>query len=258
MLHRVSYSRILLERKMKTILVKVAGQNVWLRKGTNEPSSDEQAVNEVLVKKVYLRPRWGFDILPGEKWLDIGANIGAFAILCRTKGATAVCFEPEPGCYRLLQKNAQGFRCYQYAVTASREAQLTFVKSKNPQNNYRGTVLPVHGYIEQPPVNNLYAGDLGEYTGRVNGNSFDGIKMDIEGSEGALIDNWLLPRCNKLVMEYHTSRDADVENLRRRIGILQDHFKVVKIPSLFMRVLEGDSKGFPPRFDQLIFCKGAK
>lgn len=248
---------------MRQTLMIIGGQHIWLRKGTNEPSSDEQAAQEVLVKQAYTRKGHGptgfkFDVELGEKWLDLGANIGAFAVYVRSRGAEAVCFEPEPGCYRLLQKNAQGFRCFQYAVTASRVAQLTFMKSRNPQNNYRGTVLPVNGYIEQPPVNNLYAGDLGEYTGRVNGNSFDGIKMDIEGSEGALIDNWLLPRCNKLVMEYHTSRDASIENLRRRVGILQDHFKVVKIPSLFMRVLEGDSKGFPPRFDQLIFCKGAK
>lgn len=243
---------------MKQVLMVVGGEKIWLRRGTNEPSSDEQAAQEVLVKKAYTRPRLGFDVLPGERWLDLGSNIGAFAVYCRSRGATAVCFEPEPGCFKLLQKNAAGFRCYQLAVTSSHEKQLAFCKSRNPENNYRGTVLPVQSYVDVEPVMNLYAGELELYTGSVNGNSFDGIKCDIEGAEGEILDNRLLPRTKKFVMEYHTSRDADVQNLKRRIGRLQDRFHTVKIPSLFMRVIEGDLKGFPPRFDQLIFAWGPK
>lgn len=248
---------------MKQVLMVVGGEKIWLRRGTNEPSSDEQAAEEVLVKKAYTRKGHGptgfkFDVLPGERWLDLGANIGAFAVYCRARGATAVCFEPEPGCFKLLQKNAAGFRCYQLAVTASHEKQLAFCKSKNPENNYRGTVLPVENYIGVEPVNNLYAGELEGYTGSVNGNSFDGIKMDIEGAEGEILDNWLLPRTKKLVMEYHTSRDTSLVNLARRLGHLLDRFHTVKIPQLFLRAIEGDLKGFPPRFDQLIFAMEPK
>jgi hypothetical protein len=82
---------------------------------------------------------------------------------------------------------------------------------------------------------------------------FDGVKMDIEGSEFGLIDNWFLPRCQKLVLEYHTSRDASFENLQRRLEVLESHFKNVKRPACFET-----GKGFPPRFDQKIFCWGER
>ncbi len=87
--------------------------------------------------------------------------------------------------------------------------------------------------------------------------------MDIEGSEGALIDEWLLPRCNKLCMEYHTSRDSSVEKLRRRLEILKRRFETVAYPPEYDRIIsrgrndsyESDHLTF---FDRMIFCKGAK
>lgn len=58
-------------------------------------STDYDAIQEVNVKKAYRKLREGFDVYPGERWLDLGANVGAFAIYCRLKLATAVCYEPD-------------------------------------------------------------------------------------------------------------------------------------------------------------------
>lgn len=222
---------------------------VYYRKGDGEESSDEQALAEVLEKRAYRRIRSGFDVLPGERWLDLGANIGAFALYCRMQGATAVCYEPDPYCFEILRKNAPGFTCVNAAVTAFHDATLTFRTSNNPDNRYRGTVMRgnVHvpgRYVECPPVKNIHAGKLMK-------EHFDGVKCDIEGSEGPLIDSWLFPRCKKLVMEYHHSRNSDVRSLKRRLQILKKRFAVVKYPSVYERVIEGADW---PRYDQLIFC----
>lgn len=244
---------------MRTRTRTFEGLKVHYRPGIkNDPSSDEQALEEVLVRRAYRRTRSGFDVEQGERWLDLGANIGAFALYCRLRGAQAVCYEPEPGCFGLLQKNAKGFKLINAAVTAHSAEFISFSKSSNPQNNYRNTECVVRGYVPIPPVRNVYGGVL-------TGQKFDGVKMDIEGSEGPLIDDWLLPHCSKLVMEYHTSRDPEGAHLVNRLAILKQHFEHIHYPTMFKkleRYYEEPGadlpKGFPPRYDQLIFCWGPK
>ena len=84
--------------------------------------------------------------------------------------------------------------------------------------------------------------------------------MDIEGSEGELIDQWLLPKTEKLCMEYHSSRDKSIENLKRRLGILKDKFKIVDYPPEFDRIIsQGGNTSYEGSqltyFDRMIFCK---
>lgn len=101
------------------------------------------------------------------------------------------------------------------------------------------------------------------YAGCLTYQQFDGVKMDIEGSEGELIDQWLLPKCNKLVMEYHSSRDKSIENLRRRLEVLRGRFEVVSYPPEYDRIIaaggntsyEGNQLTY---FDRMVFCMGAK
>lgn len=240
---------------MKLVQKSYGGVSLWVREGTTEPSSDEQGAEEVLAQHAYVRPRLGFNVLPGELWLDLGANIGAFAAFCRSKGATAECYEPEQGCYEVLKKNAGDFTCWPFAVTASTESTLQFRKSKNPENNYRGTVLSVDSYQEHGTVANLYAGLLLEDALAAKSvKKFTGIKCDTEGSEFGLIDNWLFPPCQKLVFEYHHSRDKSVENLARRLGVLKERFNVVKYPAVFDALISQAQRFDWPRYDQIIFC----
>ena len=50
-------------------------------------SSDELAIAEVHDKRAYRSPTRGFDVEPGEVWLDVGAHIGAFAFYAVLRGA---------------------------------------------------------------------------------------------------------------------------------------------------------------------------
>jgi FkbM family methyltransferase len=237
---------------MKLTTREYEGLTIHFRKGEHEPSSDEQALAEVLEKKAYRRVRSGFDVKPGERWLDLGANIGAFALYCRLRGATAVCYEPDPECFEILKLNAPDFELHNAAFTAFEGATVQFRTSNNPDNRYRGTVMAggvkvPERYIELPPVKNVFAGTVANEV-------FDGIKMDVEGSEGPLLDLSLLPRCSKLVMEYHTSRDASVAHLKKRLRLLRKSFDQLKYPVAYDRAIEQKLKEYRPRFDQLIFA----
>lgn len=222
---------------------------MFYRAGTaTEKSSDENAIEEVITKKAYTRVRSHFNVQPGERWLDLGANIGAFAVYCRMHGATAVCYEPDLENFKILSLNAPAFELHQAAVSAIKGKFLNFKKSPNPLNNYRGTICEAPArYVAAGTVRNMHGLFLRKQ-------QFDGVKMDIEGSEMGLLDNWLLPKCKKLVLEYHTSRDADVRKLEMRLEVLKDHFEHVKYPKLFDDAIAARPCEWPPRFDQLIFA----
>jgi len=216
----------------------------WYRPGT----SDENALIEVLEKRCYRRASANFDVEAGEHWLDLGANIGAFALYCKAKGATAECYEPMLDCFSILKKIVRTFRCYPCAVSHLAAAELDFWTAKQKTDHYRGTLLPRRAANAPIKIKNFWAGNLMH--------KVDGIKMDIEGSEFGLIDDWLLPRANKLVFEYHLSRDNSLANLARRIRILRRHYKhVVACPELMRLVKKGIGTG-RTYYDRCVYCWG--
>lgn len=71
-------------------------------------TQDMMCVEEVFVQNEYRLPD---QFLPGDTIIDIGANIGAFALACLTRLCDRViCFEPEEANRRLLAKNTESFR----------------------------------------------------------------------------------------------------------------------------------------------------
>ena len=223
----------------------------YFRAGT----SDAFVLDEVIENRIYRRKKIDFDVNPKERWLDLGANIGAFALYCRLRGASTVCFEPDPDCFEILKLNAPSSELRPFAVTASYDESLPFWKGKLSNNFSKATSIKSGNLPKHPSgsLRNLHASVLQD---RV----FDGIKMDIEGSEGELIDQWLLPKCNKLVMEYHSSRDKSIPNLKRRLEILKERFGVVSYPPEYDRIIsEGGNSSYEGSqltyFDRMIFCK---
>jgi len=220
----------------------------WYRPGT----TDENALIEVLDKRAYRRASAKFDVEAGEHWLDLGANIGAFALYCKSKGAKVISIEPMQDCFDILIKNTEPKRCLQTAVTNIDAPFIQFWTAKNSTDHYRGTILPRRAANAPIMVKNIY----GEYL--FPGEKFDGIKMDIEGAEFGLIDDWLLPKSNKLVFEYHLSRDNSLQNLAKRFRILRKHYKnVVACPELMRLVKKGTGTG-RTYFDRCVYCWGLK
>lgn len=209
--------------------------------------SDMDSINEVLVGGCYSCP--GFSVDQGENWLDLGANIGAFGLYCISRGATAVCYEPDIENCVILRKNVPELFCVNLAVTAYREPRLKFYGSKKPDNHWRNTIIPTEDYQEVGEFGNLYAGEIKQ--------QFAGVKMDVEGSEHQIIDEWLVPKCRKLCLEYHTSRDSNLDNLVRRLEILKSKFKQVIYPQEYDLAIANREQLnciYRPKFDSLIFC----
>lgn len=238
---------------MVTTTIRYHGHNVVYRPNT----SDLYVLEEVLTNGIYRRKKIGFDVASGERWLDLGANIGAFAIYCKVRGATAICYEPDPDCFALLRQNTP-FECHQLAVTDQHQSKIPFWKGKLPSNFSKATAVVSPNLPQHPSghLPNVHATCLVDQ-------EFDGVKMDIEGSEGPLIDQWLLPKCKKMVMEYHSSRDKSLENLARRLRILKEKFEVVSYPPEYDRIIAaGGNDSYAGHqltyFDRMVFCVGAK
>lgn len=227
----------------------IQGVPVFLRKGTTaESSSDEESIAEVVTNRCYAMPP-DFDVEQGEQWLDLGANIGAFAVYCGLRGATVDCYEPDATNFRIMARNLpSNSRAVNAALSNRREPTLRMFGSPNPLNHWRCTLssdVPTR-YIPLGEVANVHASILTDQ-------KYDGVKMDIEGSEGGLIDEWLLPACRKLVFEYHTSRDCSVANLGRRLSILKNKFVHVRYPDAVDVALD-TLQFYRPDQDFLVFC----
>ena len=216
-------------------------------------TSDERVLREVLFTSPYRRKRLGFEVEAGEKWLDLGANIGAFVIYCRWRGATVVeAYEPDLSCFTILRQNTTSeTACYCVAVTASREPSIPFWRSKTPTDHHRATAFG----MKRAQMAGMFANFHGEFLLK---RSYDGVKMDIEGSECGLLDAGYIPQCEKLVLEYHTWRDPSTENLHRRIDFLRSKFKVVHYPPEYDRMLQSGYKETTTYYDRTIYCMGRK
>jgi FkbM family methyltransferase len=232
--------------------IEVAGHKVWVRPDT----SDEKVFIEVVTKASYRRKKAHFDVEPGEHWLDLGANVGAFALYCHTRGATCTSYEPDPNCYEILEKNVasftkgkkSGFQLRQMAVThLEKSATIALHVHSNRSNHSRNSCLELRGG-RAVAVPHRWAGHPD-----IQREWWSGIKMDIEGSEFGILDKKLLPPTGKLVLEYHTSRDDDADRLASRIEYLNHTFPNVHYPPELDRLIAagGSAKTF---FDRLIHC----
>lgn len=59
-----------------------------------EGTSDTKSVLEVFKNNSYQRKR--FKVEPGERWLDLGANVGAFSVFAASLGCSVKGYEAEP------------------------------------------------------------------------------------------------------------------------------------------------------------------
>lgn len=222
-------------------------------------TSDERVLREVLFTTPYRRKRMNFDVERGEHWLDLGANIGAFALYCKMRGATADCYEPDTSSFELLDTNigdVPGFHCFNAAVTTKYDTVLPFWVSRDANDHQRGTTFPMKVAPLRGQVKNIHAQYVVAHP-HVRP-TFDGCKMDIEGTEGELLDGHWIPQCKKLVVEYHLWRDDSMINLRRRLEFLKSRFSVVQYPPEFDRMLASGFEHNTSYYDRLIFCKSER
>lgn len=209
-------------------MVLARGLKVWIRSGT----TDEKVVDEVINSNCYLKAG-KTPVVPGEYWLDLGANIGTFSLVAAAAGARVDAYEPEPSNAEIAMRNVEAndfqdkVKIHQAAVNSSMEKQVPLYLCKNRYNNYRHTTQRVRGrkFINVDSVT------LQELLGARP----DGIKMDIEGSEFKIFEDvhdW--GSVKKLVFEYHFDLAPVMSRFWCYIALLGRHFDHIdygKIPA---------------------------
>ena len=172
-------------------------------------------LNEIYLDHVYDVP--GVDLARCASVLDIGANVGLFALYVASQSprVNLHCFEPEPRNFELLERNLQANRvraqAYQRAVSTSVGAGHLHVGAKSIEYSLgeAGANTTQVECVDWDSVFKLAGVER-----------FDFMKMDIEGHEREILANCRdeqLRRLGAFSLEWH----HDLEELRALARRLQ-------------------------------------
>lgn len=207
--HRFPYSieirvaQSLKRMGLRSRTVRVAGFRVTCRRAT----LDEQIIKSVLAREEYFRFDPAFRPTPGQTVIDIGANIGTFALVAAkyvgAKGRV-ISIEPHPENLRYLNRNIRQNNLGDVvmivpgAISAVAGSIELFVS--NVQSGLHSTKLD-HGHGSVT----VRASTLSEIMQQHRVERCDLLKIDCEGSEFEFlpaIDNETWRRVKRIAMEY--------------------------------------------------------
>jgi FkbM family methyltransferase len=151
-----------------------------------------------------------YDPKPGDTIVDIGANIGAFALMIesRARGAKVHCFEPGPAARATLERNvsASGLgefvTVHPYAVSDRRGA-VELMRADSPM--HRSLFINAFASASRgtDEVETLPLAEALDLTG---GGRVDLLKVDVEGAEIEIVEG-MAPahwgRVERAAVEYH-------------------------------------------------------
>jgi FkbM family methyltransferase len=163
--------------------------------------------------------RWP-GLTPEPRWqvVDVGANIGVFALWAARLGAQVTAFEPEPKTFDSLVANVNGLAISTRQAALVGQAAPTVRLYLSGVRSTRHTLLgkeiesgaQLHDFVDVPTVT----------LADVVGSGCDLLKLDCEGAEfDALLhaEDEVLRRAKRLVIEFHRiggSPDVLVDRLR--------------------------------------------
>lgn len=191
----------------------IAGIKFYHRPGF----SDLKTFEEVIGRKTYLKR--GLKILPGEKWMDCGGNVGAFALLACSFGAKVTVYEPDPFNIDMIKRN---LRLNNFKATVKQAALV--------HDDRKEAILYI-GNNSQVWRNSIIRkwNDKGIKVPCLNfdteAKSFDACKMDIEGAEMPILENTTVT-FKKLVYEWSFDIDPSLVRLWRVIDRQKHRYRV--------------------------------
>jgi len=152
--------------------------------------------------------------------LDIGANIGSFALWAnmRWPNSKILSFEPDPETFAILVRNVghlPNITCHNFAVYPSNKQIELFYNRLNVYGT-SGLIKYIYKLFDELPNDNLidvsilHPRDLPEA---------DIIKIDTEGAEAEILNNINLSNVTLILLEFHVCEDR--ENIKK---LLRDEF----------------------------------
>lgn len=181
--------------------------------------SDLKTFEEVIGRTTYLKR--GLKIEKGERWMDCGGNVGAFALLACKLGATVNIYEPDPFNCEMIERNlklnnfSSQAKIIQAALVHNQTKETTlFIGNNNAvwrnsivkKWNNKGLKVPCLNFDKEAQ-------------------GLDNCKMDIEGAEMPILEN-AKKVFNKLVYEWSFDIDPSLERLWAVIDKQKRNYRV--------------------------------
>lgn len=141
--------------------------------------------------------------------LDLGANIGLFAIHVAPWAERIVCLEPTPSHFKLLEQLTSEFKNIErvQVAIAPKDGKVTFYTE--PNNTTMNSLIPRSGGSFQ-----VEGYSLKTIMDKFNLQNVDFIKMDIEGSENIVLNDetvsHIINHVPKILIEFHSDHDVIV------------------------------------------------
>lgn len=175
-------------------------------------SSDEKGIKDVFDSNSYRRPRLGFTIEHGERWVDGGCNVGAFSVLAdRYLGADVIAFEPDADNLAVAQTNLEMNRCTRTELIHAaliHDAQpgqtVKLYKSPKPEHYWRQSTVINRKGSKPVTVETVDPADL-------IADGWDCWKLDIEGAEIPILEQADFSKVRKLATEWSFDVDDQVD-----------------------------------------------
>jgi FkbM family methyltransferase len=162
-----------------------------------------------------------------DRWMDAGANIGAFSAMIAPRVAHVAAFEPDVSNFSLLCANAPmaNVAKERFALVGNADTERTFYLNTK-KNKGAHTLLAKRGRdVVTVPATNI--------NDALSRHGINKIKMDVEGAEDELlyaIQDW--SGITQFVMEFHLLMlgDKDHSKYNRALALLRRNFKTVRAP----------------------------
>jgi FkbM family methyltransferase len=188
---------------------------------TRRNRMDIRIIDEIWAFRKY--DYFGYKVTEGSVVVDVGANIGVFAIyaVMECRADRVIAFEPHPDNYALLERNVHdngltNVTCVNAAVSAFTGTATLHVTPAN-SGGHSLTAPPTAESLEVPTLTLDRAAEIYHF------GAIDYLKLDCEGAEYAILDSVspeLLAQVDRISMEYH---DVAGRSVTAIAGRLSDH-----------------------------------
>lgn len=201
-------------------ILKIGSLNFAVRQGT----SDFKAIKEVVIEKAYQRR--DFAPVSGEKWIDVGANCGAFSVWAGSLGAAVIAFEPDPETASIARTNIEANNLGK--LVSLRQSGLTANEDLGEAALHRNTA---NGNLWR---NSLFKKWQGGETIKVPTEPIAPywspdycIKLDAEGVEMPILEKYAGRKVRKLVFEWSFDIDPSLARFESVISKLRETYQNV-------------------------------
>jgi FkbM family methyltransferase len=192
-------------------------------------ADDVRIVKSVFAKKNYVNEF--VSIVPNSIVVDVGANIGAFAIFTAQRAKKVFAFEPEPENFRLLCSNIevnglQNVTPLRMAITKKKGKKDFYIAEEQHSGSHS---FFLQQYKKKIEVKTLSIMDLIKKEALAK---IDFLKLDCEGSEVEIIEGLPLKAARKIeqiALEFHRVNDyCTTDRMVRKLNILGFDVRVEK------------------------------